>query len=491
MHIEHPTKQQDDLFQFMIFVCGGGLRVRVHSIIVAAVSDFIKSWMESTFVPNLEYYVYLPDIERECVQTLLNICYGVDTAVPQEQLDPLHNLADMLGITVDLPFRIVEPPIDSGSSFSVGGEKAPQELDDDNAGVDVLPLCCWHCNTPFADLETLKVHVKTHKGERFKSKRHKCQKCKKVLPSMWKLRQHLLTHATATPRRRTSCQPTADHQYAADTSPDITGSHSKPACKKDDHPYATPPTTVAAAADEARSNVSRDHSYLGSTNPSPAKEQHQRPTHEEESLQSVLDDHFYTNKQDGELKGAAKRETSLQSKMLKDVDQKFCETQKVAAAGNQAGSRPQSHLMPHSKYESEVNDGEAAEVSGTDPRVETIAVLTKAANPPLPPPPGKYPIPALNKPRISTGFPCDQCDKVFPQRYRRVRHVREVHDKEKRHGCPYCEKSFFKITSRDRHQLTHEPYRPTKWRCANCHGMFTTETSLVYHVEHKVCLKVR
>ena len=67
-------------------------------------------------------------------------------------------------------------------TMSVGGEKPPEfkDLEDENAGVDVLPLCCWHCNRAFADLEELKTHVKTHKGERFKSKRHKCQKCKKV-----------------------------------------------------------------------------------------------------------------------------------------------------------------------------------------------------------------------------------------------------------------------------------------------------------------------
>merc|ERR1719300_645701 len=235
----------------MIFVTEGGKRLRVHSLVLAAVSDFIKSWMETfTFVPNLEYYVYLPDIDQECVQTLINICYGVDTAVPQDKLDQLHILADMLGITVDLPFRISEPLFDSGGNMSVGGDRMlPQELDDDNAGVDVLPLCCWHCNTPFADLETLKVHVKTHKGERFKSKRHKCQKCKKVLPSMWKLRQHLLTHAAAVPRRRSGQQAaTGDHQYA-DTSrqqqPSLLAGGGGDRKKDGDHPYATPPTSVA------------------------------------------------------------------------------------------------------------------------------------------------------------------------------------------------------------------------------------------------------
>ena len=142
----------------------------------------------------------LPDTDFRNLESLINILYGVDVAIPQNRLDQLHNLADMLGITVDLPFRIVEQSfndiniedVNGGEqlnqvsnlvTMSVGGEKQPEftDLEDENAGVDVLPLCCWHCNRAFADLEELKNHVKTHKGERFKSKRHKCQKCKKVI----------------------------------------------------------------------------------------------------------------------------------------------------------------------------------------------------------------------------------------------------------------------------------------------------------------------
>jgi hypothetical protein len=44
-----------------------------------------------------------------------------------------------------------------------------------------LPICCWHCNESFANLDDLQTHLKTHKGELPKSsKKHKCQKCKKV-----------------------------------------------------------------------------------------------------------------------------------------------------------------------------------------------------------------------------------------------------------------------------------------------------------------------
>ena len=69
--------------------------------------------------------------------------------------------------------------------------------------------------------------------------------------------------------------------------------------------------------------------------------------------------------------------------------------------------------------------------------------------------PNKLPIPALpnnrtragtkRKSSAETNFPCPQCTKIFPQRYRRARHIREVHDKEKRHQCGTCEKSFFKV----------------------------------------------
>ena len=73
MHIEHPSKQQDDLYQFlqmrqdetytdMIFVTQGGKRLKVHSLVLAAVSDLIKRWMEETRSQGnlLGYYVYLP-----------------------------------------------------------------------------------------------------------------------------------------------------------------------------------------------------------------------------------------------------------------------------------------------------------------------------------------------------------------------------------------------------------------------------------------------
>ena len=65
MHIQHPSKQQDDLCEFlklredetftdMIFVTAGDKVIRVHSLVLAATSDFLKTWMETTYVPDLK-----------------------------------------------------------------------------------------------------------------------------------------------------------------------------------------------------------------------------------------------------------------------------------------------------------------------------------------------------------------------------------------------------------------------------------------------------
>ena len=78
MHIQHPAKKQQDLESFfklreeesfcdMTFVTGGGGRsgtkdnnntprrcIKVHSLVIAASSDFLKTWMETTFVADLK-----------------------------------------------------------------------------------------------------------------------------------------------------------------------------------------------------------------------------------------------------------------------------------------------------------------------------------------------------------------------------------------------------------------------------------------------------
>lgn len=80
MHIQHPAKQQQDLESFfklreeesfcdMTFITGGKFSndkserrcIKVHSLVIAASSDFLKSWMETTFVADLKVrilYIY-------------------------------------------------------------------------------------------------------------------------------------------------------------------------------------------------------------------------------------------------------------------------------------------------------------------------------------------------------------------------------------------------------------------------------------------------
>lgn len=86
----------------------------------------------------------------------------------------MHDLADALGVSVDLPFRTLS---EEGRLVS-----APED-----ALAAPPPLCCWHCNMAFTDIAQLKSHAKVHLGERFKKKQHKCQQCKKVKKSSLKM----------------------------------------------------------------------------------------------------------------------------------------------------------------------------------------------------------------------------------------------------------------------------------------------------------------
>ena len=80
----------------------------------------------------------------------------------------------MLGVSVDLPFRTDGLPENEAAPLP---PPAP-------------PVCCWHCNRPFGSVEELQSHLPAHQGERFsrRKKLHKCKRCDKVLPSMWKFR---------------------------------------------------------------------------------------------------------------------------------------------------------------------------------------------------------------------------------------------------------------------------------------------------------------
>ena len=60
-----------------------------------------------------------------------------------------------------------------------------------------------------------------------------------------------------------------------------------------------------------------------------------------------------------------------------------------------------------------------------------------------------------------------------------------VHQKEKRHSCQYCDKSFFKMSSKKRHELTHVEH--DTWKCKVCSKTFKDQSSLKYHTQKRVC----
>ncbi len=157
-------------------------------------------------VSGLQYTILLPDFDYSDLEALCHIMYGLDVAVPRSSFDNIFALAELLGIAVGklrYPERFLLDPNEPRlakrkritiSSSDAGTAPAPQvelevederdplaiEQDDGPEAAENMPLCCFHCSESFSNLEALQKHAEAHKGETFKSKRHKCQKCKKV-----------------------------------------------------------------------------------------------------------------------------------------------------------------------------------------------------------------------------------------------------------------------------------------------------------------------
>ena len=136
-------------------------------------------------------------------------------AVPRSRFEKISKLAEMLGIPAsklktpeDFLLDKNEPRLAAASAFSrenntahftgnntvsaaaaatvqvqnVNKQPIPNSSDTRPPQEDLSlpPLCCWHCNRTFSQLEDFQTHLESHKGEKYKSKRHKCTKCKKV-----------------------------------------------------------------------------------------------------------------------------------------------------------------------------------------------------------------------------------------------------------------------------------------------------------------------
>ena len=250
---EYRLLQEDELFTDLTLVTGDGQKKRVHSLVLASTSTFIRDWIQSVFHLQSEFVVVLPDVLGNDLDVLISILYGFDVVVPEDVVGKLYNAADLLAISVDLPFNTNSAPPTSTNS---------------------PPLCCWHCNSVFGTLDDLQLHLNTHVGERFKKKTHICQECKKVLPSMWKLRQHL-----ATAHKRQLKPP------AAKTTPTNV---------VQDHLYAEKPVAAAVEKTAANAKPSAVSDHLYSAKRLTRKEVEDKLKRKEKSAQMKKMDHLYS-----------------------------------------------------------------------------------------------------------------------------------------------------------------------------------------------------
>lgn len=77
-------------------------------------------------------------------------------------------------------------------------------------------------------------------------------------------------------------------------------------------------------------------------------------------------------------------------------------------------------------------------------------------------------------------FPCDECGKVFPNKYRMQTH-KKIHDRA--NPCPHCGKSDFSKVMLKRHiMMNHTPDHLKPVQCAQCHKGFDSQRILDWHM---------
>ncbi len=84
------------------------------------------------------------------LEILLSVLYGADVALHSDVAARVTDAADLLGVTVDLPFK----------TFSDDATQAQQQLQQQQQ--QPPPICCWHCNAAFRSLAELKIHIQSH-----------------------------------------------------------------------------------------------------------------------------------------------------------------------------------------------------------------------------------------------------------------------------------------------------------------------------------------
>ena len=226
LHIQHPAKHQEffemfrklkhhEIFTDVTFVTKDSRFLPVHRMVLASYSQMMKNIFENAF--DLHYKILLPDVEYTDVEALCHILYGVNVTVPRSRFHKIHQLGEMLGIPVsklrtpeDFLLPSKRPKRKTTPNSPPTSVPEPPSTQKPSTSQEVPPICCWYCNCTFTNLEEFQKHLDAnHKDEAYKTKRHKCQKCKKIFPTMWKLRTHLLTHSK--PKKLSK---RTDHEYA-------------------------------------------------------------------------------------------------------------------------------------------------------------------------------------------------------------------------------------------------------------------------------------
>ena len=299
-----------------------------------------------------------------------------------------------------------------------------------------LPLCCWHCSLPFPSFPSLSSHqCCTNTSSPLYRRHHRCPQCGILLSSMWRLRQHLATHQPVRPSQTAGCS-SSDHPYGRSSR------RVQPYSVKvqpGDHGYATATmSTMSAMTITAQetpdgtppgSAVHSEHSYGTKRDSSPEDEQRN-------SFEKT--DHIYS----------------------------------VANMGTEVG-KDTTEAVDDVKTPARQDHQYFQQSERSSPRFRKLLPKEESST--------------ASKPSTAASFPCNNCDKSFPQAYRLKRHVREVHDKEKMFKCQECNKKFFKSNSLVRHKIAvHDKIRP--FSCPNCESKFKDRSALKYHTKKNVCI---
>ena len=141
-----------------------------------------------------------------------------------EETPTVANMAD-----TDMPEMLETGPLPAPVANEITAAAAPAPLPNlaeltneetvNTTTSDGLPLLCWFCNKEFPSFTNLSEHMKEHQqqaGDGKGGRRHRrCPRCGEVLPSMWKLRQHLSQHGRADVQGGGQAPvATLDHVYA-------------------------------------------------------------------------------------------------------------------------------------------------------------------------------------------------------------------------------------------------------------------------------------